>query len=283
MPRTRWPRPPFSQSLQHLTLNQGTQGLQLGQTRFRGWGRELLITFKAHEHVGMVIDQCRFRGEPNPADGINHVKWAIRAYGIRDQLISRSEFRNIGIEHAIYENIEGGDIEVSDCYFENIAAQGCQFVYRSSESPRPQDPVDGTEIRVIDNIFKRCTSPHTGRAAFTITAVYMNRGLLVQGNTMIAQFPPNSAGKQSRGAIVAEGLPQVTVLDTKIDYMAPDRPIVQLHDNYGPLVIEDCNFKRGMVSIRRHAGSVTFQNNRGGAWLYVDGVNRGRVTDNFYA
>lgn len=283
MVRTRWPRPPIEQSMQHLVLNDDTQDYQLYRTRIRGWGRELMIGYKAHVHEGMVVDECRFRGEPNPADRKNHVKWGARMYGLRGLLVTGTEFRKIGIEHGWYGNFEGGDNEFNDCFFEDVAAQAIQATYRPSESPRAQDPIDGTEIRVINCIFKRCTSPHTGRAAFTVTIVNMNRSGLVQGCNMVAQFPPNSSGSRSRGAIVMHHVPHATVLDTKIDYSQPDRPVVQLHDIPGDVVIEDCNIRRGMVSIRRVGGSITVQHNRGNALLYVDGVKQGPISEDYYS
>lgn len=264
-----------------LMLKQPSDGQIYERTLFTGSGREVVVGFKGEVQRDLTFSECRFEAQVGP-DGLANTFWLARLYELVRASFIRCEFQPATqdarvLEHAIYGNVPAG-LTVSGCRFERISSNAVQTVWngREGETMHPELADDLTYIVVEDSIAIGCGRADGPRAAFAFSFFPGPGGVIVCRCALRSHqraFNAHGGTWNSFGAIMAEGHREVGIHDVDVDYLNPDRPVIQLV-NDGEVWIRNVHVEHaGLVRIKG-CSRVHVEDCTGKATLEIDGVKK---------
>ena len=187
----------------------------------------------------MLVSGCIIEAKPRD----NKSKWGLRRYGLSgDCVTTETIIRNLGLEHAIYDEVFGGHHIYSHLWLDNCGAQGLQL--RITEQPAKLSPhyLDDRYIEIRDVVVSECGQARgAGRAGFGIsikdmgpnTEVYMARvAVQTVKQRNVKSKPEGYTGfvPDSFGAICVEYVGKLIIDNCYVSMLNPANFGVQLFD-----------------------------------------------------
>lgn len=229
-------------------VGQNTYDYQLRDTRLvlMDSGRAGLVTVNTDPAKkrwptmeNMVVSGCIIEAKPRD----NKSKWGLRRYGLTGNCYTdTSVIRNLGLEHAIYDEVFGGTHVYSNLWLDNCGAQGLQL--RITEQPASLSPhyLDTRHIEISDVVVSECGQARgAGRAGFGIsikdmgpnTEVHMQRvAVQTVKQRNVKSKPEGYTGfiPDSFGAICVEHVSKLVIDDSYVSMLNPANFGIQLFD-----------------------------------------------------
>lgn len=212
-----------------------TNGLVFEDTQFTytgNWGA--WMTYDGEPHTRSRIEDFRLICAYNPADKATWAKWGFRDYEM-EGLYRRVWVSGVYWEHGQY-TCPRGSITWKDCFYEDCGAQGIQIRHNQNRA----DP-EWTRPRLLtmtDLTTLECGQVRgAGRAGFSVSVKDMGPETDVTMSHIavrtIKQRNVRKSGSliyHSFGGICVEYCRNLTISDSWVELLQPDRPAIQLYD-----------------------------------------------------
>jgi hypothetical protein len=229
-----------------IFVGQNTTGWHLDDSKvvLRGDGRAGIVTVNTDpakdrwpSMKDMEVRGCLIQAEKRD----NHSKWGMRRYGLNGICHTQScIIRNLGLEHAIYDEVFGGEHHYTDLYLDNCGAQGLQI--RTTEQPPSLSPhyLDAKTIYVTNVTINECGQARgAGRAGFGLSIKDQGPNADILLTEVFVQTVKQEAVKvkkdgtvlaDSFGAICIERARRLDIAGGYVSMKNPDRSAIQLFD-----------------------------------------------------